>query len=397
MKINLFLSNYWGKGGEVIHQSKQLGAENYFITLTKYQGREKPEHVDKVFYVESFDDISELLVGLGYSCRSGVVQSVFPLDDYCLDVAAIIREYFVLGGIGVTATRSVRDKLTMRSRADKSGIKVPRFHNTWDRVGLAKYFETTQGPWMLKPRGEAGSVQIKKLTTADEAWEAIDGLGDRKFDFLLEEFIVGDVYHADAVVFAGECLDPQCHTYDRPPFKIWNEGGAFVTRSLAKSTKEDKALVGLLKDVVRAMSFEYGIVHGEFIYSQEHQTWFFLEIAGRPAGAYIDKLIEVRRGYNLWREWAKVEKARAEGLDYTLEPQGDDKLAGILTVCLSRVANPEPKAGREYLSWQKNNGHHYVGIYTSSSKKKLEAAFQDVSKELTEDIIAIIPPTEKPA
>ena len=55
-------------------------------------------------------------------------------------------------------------------------------------------------PWVLKPRSEAASMGIKKITAADELWPLLDALGDRQSFYVLEQYLPGDIYHVDSIV-----------------------------------------------------------------------------------------------------------------------------------------------------------------------------------------------------
>ena len=85
---------------------------------------------------------------------------------------------------------------------------------------------------MLKPRSSAAAIGIQRLEHASsELWSAIEALGDRRSFFVLEQFVPGDVYHVDSIVWEREVLYHAAHKYGTPPMNIAHDGGVFTTRT----------------------------------------------------------------------------------------------------------------------------------------------------------------------
>ena len=87
-------------------------------------------------------------------------------------------------------------------------------------------------PWFLKPRHQAGAIGIRKINGEDEMWAVTEALGDERSYFLLEEFVAGDVYHVDSIVYEREVLAAIPSQYGTPPFDVSHSGGVFTTRLL---------------------------------------------------------------------------------------------------------------------------------------------------------------------
>ena len=106
--------------------------------------------------------------------------------------------------MGQTTARGFRDKLAMRNRARAAGIPCPEFvHVAQPRRRLREWTARVAPPWVLKPRSQAAAIGIRRLDSADELWRTIDALGDAQADYVLEQFVPGDVYHVDSIVFDG--------------------------------------------------------------------------------------------------------------------------------------------------------------------------------------------------
>jgi biotin carboxylase len=55
------------------------------------------------------------------------VDRIAALDDFDVELGAMLREYFQMPGFGRTVASRFRDKLTMRRQAKRAGLRVPEF------------------------------------------------------------------------------------------------------------------------------------------------------------------------------------------------------------------------------------------------------------------------------
>ena len=124
---------------------------------------------------------------------------------------------------------------------------------------------------MLKPRSQAAAIGIRKIASADELWRTLEALGDTQADFLLEQFLPGDVYHVDSIVFDGRLRFAKASRYRMPPMAVAHEGGIFVTSTLHDDDPRTVALRELNDRVLTSFGLQRGASHTEFIHG-----------AGRP-------------------------------------------------------------------------------------------------------------------
>ena len=147
----------------------------------------------------------------------------------------------------------------------------------------------------MKPRSQAAAVGIRKLHGADELWSAIEALGDGHADYLLEQFVPGDVFHVDSIVFDRQPVFAMVSRYATPPMAVAHEGGIFVTRTLPA----DDAVVAPLREmntqVLTTFGLRQGVSHTEFIRGADGEL-HFLETSARVGGAFIVDVIEAASG-----------------------------------------------------------------------------------------------------
>ena len=158
---------------------------------------------------------------------------------------------------------------------------------------------------MLKPRFEAGATGIHKLYDSEAVWRKLDELGDQQSFFLLEEFLPGDVFHVDSIIWDGAPVFARASQYGAPPLSITQGGGLFVTRTLDQASGAQSAS-GSQRGVLRGLGHERGVAHTEFIRAHRDGRFYFLETAARVGGANIDKMIHAATTSSLWAEAARI-------------------------------------------------------------------------------------------
>lgn len=271
----LCLASY-EKGADFLRECKRQGCYVILITVEKLADAGWPrESIDELVVLPDLSDRRAVIYTVSYLARTRVIDRVVALEDYDVETAATLREHLRCAGMGDTTSRYFRDKLAMRSKAEEAGITVPAFCPVLNYDQLRDYMGRVQSPWLLKPRSEAGAVGIKKVYGAEELWPLLDELGDRQSFFLLEQYIDGDVYHVDSVVFEKEVVFAEAHKYGSPPIEVVHEGGLFVSRTLPRGSEDSETLLALNRQVLRELGFVRGVAHTEFIKAREDGRFYF--------------------------------------------------------------------------------------------------------------------------
>jgi len=256
------------------------------------------------------------------------------------------------------------------------------------------YLEHVPGPWVLKPRQEASAIGIKKIHAAEELWPVLEQLGDKQSTFLLEKFVPGEVYHVDSVVSESEVLFANVSKYGKPPMNVAQGGGIFTTYTVPRGSDADSGLRAINRDLIAALGLVRGVAHAEFIQANADGQFYFLECAARVGGAYINEMVEAATGINLWREWARVEVAGADG-SYKLPPMREEYAGVILS--LARQENPNTSAYDEPEVHLRIKKHHHAGlVLRSADPLRVPALLESYARRFAEEFLAIAPPRDKP-
>lgn len=390
----LCLASYF-KGTRFLTAAKAAGARVLLLTREKLRDEPWPmASIDERFLMPSLHAQPDITNAVSYLCREESIDQIIPLDDYDVPTVAALREHLRLPGMGETVTRYFRDKLAMRLQAAARGIRVPAFTSVFNYPALSDWMGQTPGPWLLKPRQEAGAMGIKKVRAPEAVWQLLRELGDEQSHFLLERFVPGDVFHIDSIVQDGRAIFANANQYGRPPIDVAHGGGVFISRTVARDSAVAETLRRLNQDVITAFGMRHGVTHTEFLRAHADGEFYFIETAARVGGANLDTLIESATGVNLWQEWARLEIAHAAGEPYQLPPLRHD-YAGIL-VCLARQAQPDMRAyDAPEIVWRMEKRHHAGLVVRAESAERVQTLLDEYSRRFAHDFLAVAPPLDR--
>jgi carbamoylphosphate synthase large subunit len=391
----LCVSGYF-KGATLLEEAKRLGC--YVILLTKEKLKDEPwprESIDEIYYIPDTTKRPDIIYAVSYLARSRQIDRLLPLDDYDVEVVAALREHLRVPGMGETTVRYFRDKLAMRVQARDKNIRVPDFVHVLNYDRLREFMARVPAPWVLKPRSEAGAMGIKKLHNAEELWRGLDQLGDQQSFFLLEQYLAGEVYHVDSIIWEREAVFSIASQYGRPPMNVSHEGGVFISRNLARDSDDFRALVTLNQEVMTALNMVRGATHAEYIKAHADGQFYFLETAARVGGANIAEMVEGATGLNLWREWARLEVAHARGQAYR-PPESKNHYAGVMQ-CLARQEYPDLSVYNDpEVVWRSDKKSHAGLVVASPDPARVQRLLDDYAIRFAQDFLAVMPALDKP-
>lgn len=374
------------KGTDFLKACHKAGNKIYLVTSKKDEHKAWPRDIlADVFLMEQDDrdrwNANDLVNGLAHFMKGQRIDRVVALDDFDVEMAAHLREHFRIPGMGETTSRFFRDKLAMRVQARDAGIPVPAFSSLFHDEDINNFIASVEAPWVLKPRGEASADGIQKVHSGDQLWEAVHKLGDRRHHFLVEQFKPGAVYHADALTVNGKVKFCRISKYLSTPMEVAHGGGIFRSHTCTFGGADDKALQKLNAQVMKAFGMQYSASHTEFIKNNADGKFYFLETASRVGGAHLAEMVEASSGINLWKEWAKIETAKALNKPYKLpKPQKDH--AGIV-VSLSRFEHPDDGSFTDTeIVWRLDKKYHIGLIVQDKKQDRVLELLDDYAKRI---------------
>ncbi len=385
------------KGAEFMRECKRQGCRVILLTSKSLEFAGWPrESLDQVYYIPDVNkewNMNDVIYGVSYMARTEDIDIIVALDDFDVEKAAAVREHLRLPGMGDTTARYFRDKLAMRTRAKEVGINVPEFIHVLNHNRINEFADRVAYPYVIKPRLQAGAIGIKKAHNKDEMWEVINRLGDQQSFYLIEQFVPGEVYHVDSIIYGKKVVFQIASKYGKPPMEVSHQGRVFTTSTVERGSDEEKALFDMNRDVLQAFGIVRGVSHSEYIRS-ESGDYYFLETSARVGGAHIAELVEAATGVNLWAEWAKIELHPTDGL-YEM-PKDKGNYGGLL-ISLAKQEYPDTSAYNDPEIWWRMNKQHHAGLIVSSpDPKRVKELVDSYTSRYYNDFFASQPVPDKP-
>jgi biotin carboxylase len=391
----LCISTY-EKGQLFMQEVARLGVNVVLLTVDKLEHADWPrDSIARLVTMPENLMPGQILNTVSYLARENRFDRIVALDEFDLEVAALLREHMRLPGMGESLTRHFRDKLAMRVRARHCGVPVPEFTSVFNYDTLRNFMKHVPGPWLLKPRTNASAIGIRTIETSDALWPILDQLGDLQSHYLLERFIPGEIFHVEGITWNGRTLFGAAYKYGQPPMQTMHQGGVFTTRALNRESNDALGLLGMHTHVIESLGLISGVTHTEFIKASSNGSFYFLETAARVGGAHIAEVVEFASGINPWVEWARIEVAALFHMEYAL-PKLKQLYAGSV-ICLARQEQPDTSSYDAPEIVHRLNRHHHAGlIVCANSADRVETLIDGYTTRFSEDFCAVLPPPDKP-
>jgi len=388
------------KGNEFLEEAQAAG---WFVTLVT-----KKKLLDSAWAWTSINDaktveddagVLDYVRAVTNLAGSRPVDRVVGMDEFDVMTAAMTREHLDLPGMSRSHCLRFRDKLTMRDIASKAGIACPEFVGAFNPQAITQFLADVPAPWIVKPRHEVSAFGIRKCETEGDVWDVLTDLDgrnnwrDHPSQFLIERFIEGKVFHIDPVVEGGKVRACGVSRYGTTPFEVSHYGGVFSSSIVPYRSKERKQLEVLNRALLMAFKYEQGVSHAEFLQSDADGQFYLLEVACRVGGAYIANVLEHAAGFNLWREWARLETATDEKPYKT--PKLRKEFAGI-TLALANTDEPDTSSYTdEEIVYKVIRPKHVGMIFHSKDRQRIDDLITIYTERITTDFLAVAPVKER--
>jgi biotin carboxylase len=394
--MNILTLACFNTGDRFVQRAKERGARVWLLTKETYLHKKpwRRDLLEDVFAERDDATLAHTINTVSYLARTIKFDRIIPFDDVEVDAAARLREHLRVPGMGDTRARVFRDKLAMRVRGEEEGIAVPPFVGVIHHDDVRAFTARVAPPWMLKPRTEASSTGIQKITSADHLWQAVEALGDRASHFLLEKYLAGDVHHVDSIVSEGKVVFAEVHRNGIPPFDVSHGGGVFSTYTVDRGSPDWAALAELNERVLTRFGLLRGVAHVEYIKSRDDGRMYFLEAGARVGGAHTADVVEAATGVNLWSEWADIEIDKG-AVPYVLPPRRAEY--GALVQCLARTERPDLGVYNDpEVAYRVADPYHAGLVVRSPQSARARALVDDYTRRFAQDFLSVMPHYELP-
>ncbi len=262
---------------------------------------------------------------------------------------AELREHFGVPGTDPDTADLFRDKAKMKDRLRAAGLPVARHALVHGRADAEAFLRQVGLPMVLKPPAGMGAKATFRVRSADELFRAVDGVGaSRERPVLAEEFLTGEEGSFDTVTTGGVVRAYSASHYLPTPLEVlenpWIQWCCLFPRVI--DTPELAAVKEVGVKAIEVLGLRDGFTHMEW-FRRPDGSVAIGEIAQRPPGANISRMIGLVHDIDPYRAWARAvidgafdgpwERRWAAGTAY-LRGMGRGRVAGVSGVAAANEA-----------------------------------------------------------
>ena len=290
----------------LIKRAKALGIYTIAVSIPgKYPGF---QYADEVCYEDTrnYERILEI-------AREKQIDGIVTAGT---DVAVItigkVCDELGLRGLSFEAAQIASDKIRMKEKYEEYGVRTARFREVSFTDDLEERIRGLEYPLIFKAVDSSGSRGIVRVNSRGEFAQAVEYVkGTTKKDsFLIEEFIEGEEFGAQAFVQDGKLEfilphgDYVFHGDTGVPI------GHFAPYDLPEEVIQDARIQ--LEKAARAMGLDNCAINADFIL-RNNQT-YVLELGGRSGATCLVELVSIYYGFDYYEKLIRV--ALGEKVDF---------------------------------------------------------------------------------
>lgn len=279
----------------LIKTAKRLGIYTIVVSIPgNYPGF---EIADKIYY-ENTTDYDKVLEIAREENIDGIVTA--GTDVAVITIGKVCDE-LGLSGLSFDAAQIAANKLLMKTKYEEHGVRTAKFREIpLDADDVASRVEALNFPLIFKSVDSSGSRGIVRVDSEAEFDAAIQNVKEntRSDYYIVEEFIEGEEFGAQAFVYRGEVVfilphgDYVFHGDTGVPI------GHFAPYDLDASVIEDAR--EQLTAAIRAMGLNNCAINADFIL-KDNKT-YVLEIGGRSGATCLAELVSIYYGFDYYEK-----------------------------------------------------------------------------------------------
>lgn len=307
-----FPHTYW----EFCNRLKQNGVNVLGIADAPYESltSELKDSLTEYYKVDNLENYDEVHRAVSFfSFKYGRIDWIESNNEYWLEQDARLRTDFnVTTGIKNDGIAAIKEKSEMKKYYAKGGIPTARqikaSRGVYNTISFA---EKVGYPLIAKPDVGVGAGGTQKIHNVDELHDFFNQKKDDAMNYVVEEFITGDICSYDAII----------DSHSKPIFEsmtVWPPSIMdIVNKQLDLSYYVAPTIPDTLSELGRKTVEAFGVksrfVHLEFFRLDRDRKglgkkgdFVALEVNMRPAGGYTPDMINFAHSTDIYRIWADM-------------------------------------------------------------------------------------------
>lgn len=266
---------------------KHLNVENRLNFETIHQ-------ISRDFHQTDYDEIHNIVTQYVENYGAQDIR-LFTNEDSAQIVCAQLREKFSIPGLHVDRIIPFVNKVISKNRLGDV-VRMPRF-TPFDKKAYLNdkeaYLNTVIGkiggfPMFAKPIDLVSSVETHFIPDLKALQKVADRAINHSYEFEIDEFIEGDLFHCDAMIIDGEV---KFFMIGKCSFALarFFEGKPVGSIPIINKKMFDE-LQAFCEKVFKKLDSPDGAYHMEAFLNKKDQQFVFLEIGARTGGALISRV-----------------------------------------------------------------------------------------------------------
>lgn len=256
---------------------------------------------DKVYYENTVDEKKILEI-----CKKEKVDGIVTTGtDVCIGTVGYVCDALGLPGLSYEAARIANDKMLMKTKYEEYGVRTARFRKIcFSDMDIRNSVADLEFPLIFKSVDSSGSRGIIRVNSYEEFNFAMGYVKENthKNYFLIEEFIEGEEFGAQAFVYNGEVSFILPHG----DYVFHGDTGVPIGHFAPFHLREDVMADAMqqLRGAVKAMKLDNCAINADFIL-KDGKT-YVLELGGRCGATCLAELVAIYYGFDYYEKILKV-------------------------------------------------------------------------------------------
>lgn len=291
---------------------RETGFNTLGIADTPYEQLSETlrNNLTEYYRVDNMEDYEQVYRAVAYFAHKyGRIDRIESHNEYWLELDAKLRTDFNVFGYKNSDMLSIKTKAQMKEVFRKTGLKVAQGRVFKDDEDARKLAKQLKFPVIIKPNSGVGASDTYKIKTAEEL-EAFFGYKNPSVEYIMEEFIEGDIVTFDGLTdHDGNIVFYSSLEYSEAVLDTVSKDGDmfyYVPREISEKLVEmGKKCVKAFNVKERFFHFEFFRVKGE---KGKKEEILPLEINCRPPGGLTIDMWNYANDFDVFKEFANIVK-----------------------------------------------------------------------------------------
>jgi hypothetical protein len=224
-------------------------------------------------------------------------------EDSTQILCANLRQCYGIPGWGRDFIMPYVSKI--ESKKQLSGLVTMPRYQSFDKLQflenpeayILKIAQYIGFPAFIKPIDLVSSLGTYKVNNEEEVFNVLSSIANCKHSYEIDEFIDGDVLHADVVLDHG-VIKFFGVGRNNTPLSLFQHGVPAGSLPELENSFIHKARE-FSEEILTKLQANHGVFHLEFFHDDLHDQLIFLEIAARMGGSHIADVYQKMYGFHL--------------------------------------------------------------------------------------------------